>query len=285
MLYKLSVFIYKTLYLIDLILKKLFKKEILLKLKSLIEKDSYKTVKILGKDIVFFVPNELINWRVETLFEKEPETLDWINKFQNEEKIVFWDIGSNIGLYSIYSAIKHEKIKIISFEPSTSNLRVLSRNISINNFVNKIDIVQIPLCSEENTFNNMKETSFVEGGALNVFGENHDFDGKKINAVNNYNIFGTNINFFLKNKLLEIPKYIKIDVDGIEHLILKGSIDFFNNENIKSVLIELNENFEMQFNSVMEFMKKNNFKFIEKKRAEKFYSGKFSKSYNYIFER
>ena len=55
-------------------------------------------------------------------------------------KKYFWDIGSNIGLYSIYAKIKHENIEIHSFEPSSSNLRVLSRNISINDLENKIKI-------------------------------------------------------------------------------------------------------------------------------------------------
>ena len=37
-----------------------------------------------------------------------------------------------------------------------------------------------------------------------------------------YSLFGTTINYLIENKILEIPDYIKIDVDGIEHLILVG---------------------------------------------------------------
>ena len=35
-----------------------------------------------------------------------------------------------------------------------------------------------------------------------------------------YNLYGTSINSLIANKILQIPNYIKIDVDGIEHLIL-----------------------------------------------------------------
>ena len=42
---------------------------------------------------------------------------------------LIFDIGANIGLYSIYAAYKFQKIEITAFEPSTSNLRILSRNI------------------------------------------------------------------------------------------------------------------------------------------------------------
>ena len=76
----------------------------------MIENNSYKKIKILDKMITFFIPNQLVNWRVDT-FLKEPETLQWIDGFKTEEKIIFWDIGSNIGLYSIYATLKHKKCK------------------------------------------------------------------------------------------------------------------------------------------------------------------------------
>ena len=98
-----------------------------------------------GKYLNFFSPNYLIDLLVRDFFKKEPETLQWIDNFKKEEKIIFWDIGSNIGLYTIYAAAIIDNIEVISFEPSTSNLRVLSRNISINHLENKIKIFQIPV--------------------------------------------------------------------------------------------------------------------------------------------
>jgi hypothetical protein len=70
--------------------------------------NSYKTIKILNRKIKFFTPNKLTNWRIETFFTKEPETLEWINSFKNKDKFIFWDVGSNIGLYSIYNALKNK---------------------------------------------------------------------------------------------------------------------------------------------------------------------------------
>ena len=46
-------------------------------------------------------------------YSKEPETLDWIENFDDKGKIIFWDIGANIGLYSIYAAVKFENIDVI----------------------------------------------------------------------------------------------------------------------------------------------------------------------------
>ena len=49
------------------------------------------------------------------------------------------------------------------------------------------------------------------------------FEGKEFKLNMKYNLLGTTINYFLENSILDIPDYIKIDVDGIEHLILEGS--------------------------------------------------------------
>ena len=127
------------------IISSIFSKNILLIIRQFIEKNSYLKININSKIINFFCPNELTKWRVKTLYEKEPETLDWIDNFEQNKQIIFWDIGANIGLYSIYASVKFKNINVISFEPSSSNLRILSRNISINNLENKIKICQFPL--------------------------------------------------------------------------------------------------------------------------------------------
>ena len=261
-----------------------FKYDFLIYWSDFIINNNYKNIKILKKNIKFFIPNELIKWRIKTYFTKEPETLEWIDSFKINKDIIFWDIGANIGLYSIYSAIKHKKINVYSFEPSTSNLRTLSRNISINNLYDKINIVPFALSNKENKFLNMIESDFTEGGALHSFGEKFDFEGNSFKSSNQYKTFGTSIEYLLKNKIIPIPNYIKIDVDGIEHLILSGAGDFLNNQNIESIAVEVNENFKSQFSGILEVMKKYNFILIHKKNNGD-YKNKFSKSYNYLFER
>ena len=83
---------------------------------------------------------------------------------------------------------------------------------------------------------------------------------------------------------MHIPDYIKIDVDGIEHLILKGGLDYLSNQKLKSVLIEVNENFLTQFEQVKDIMHKCNFEFEKKDRNDDFYqNSEFEKMYNYIF--
>ena len=219
-------------------------------------------------------------------FTKEPETLEWIDSFNDNKKIIFWDVGANIGLYSIYAALKYPDIEITSFEPSTSNLRILSRNISINKLEEKIKIFQLPLTKDESQHLMFEEDEFIEGWSMHTFGAGIDFEGKATQPKNRYKIFGTNINYLITNNILSIPNYIKIDVDGIEHLILEGASDYLDNSEIRSMSIELNENFKDQVNSVLKIMDKSNFRFKHKKHASMFdNSDKFSKIFNYIFEK
>lgn len=51
--------------------------------------------------------------RASSFETKEPETIRWINIFREGEKLL--DIGANIGIYSLYSALKG--LYVISVEP------------------------------------------------------------------------------------------------------------------------------------------------------------------------
>ena len=288
MIKKFSYIIFILIKFLDNILRCFFKKTFLNYLKDNLEKDSYKTLVILKKKIIFFIPNQVTDWRTNTFFSKEPETLEWIDSFNNQKKIIFWDIGANIGLYSIYAALKHHNCEVVSFEPSTSNLRTLSRNISINKLENKIKIFTNPLSNKTNKFLLMNEGQFIEGGALNTYGENYNFEGKKFDKSMSYQLLGKSINSILENKILDIPNYIKIDVDGIEHLILEGGSEYLNNNNLLSLSIEINENFTDQYQKVLKLMKENKFNILHKKNSYQLHSATNSKhknTFNYVFVR
>lgn len=249
-------------------------------------RQNYKSIFLKGAEIKFFIPNHVTKWRVDTFFKKEPETLEWIDKFKVDKDSIFWDIGSNIGLYSIYAAKTHKKIKVYSFEPSFLNLNVLGRNIYINKLEKKINIFQLPLSNKSTRFQYMMETSSSEGGALSSFGLNKDFRGKKIKDINSYSILGTTLDEMIKQKILNIPDYIKIDVDGIEHLILSGFSQNLKNKKIKSILIEVNENYAYQKLEIDKILKKNNYILKQREQSELSKEGKDAdKTFNYIYFR
>ena len=261
-----SIFIIYLDKIIQILFRKYNLKNFLPKIHDIIENKQYYSQIINNKNINFFCPSEISLIRVQTLYVKEPETINWINDFKiNDKKTIFWDIGSNIGLYSLYAAIIHEKLRVISFEPSTSNTRILSRNISINNLSHKIKIFQLALCDRPNILSHFNETKFQEGWAHSTFDDKIDSIGNKLSddkIMNKYQIFGTNIDSLIDNNLVEVPNYIKIDVDGIEHLILSGAKNLLKNEQLKEILVELSPDFSTQFNLVEKILFENNFEKI-----------------------
>ena len=113
-----------------------------------------------GLEMCFSVPNELNHFRATTFSTKEPETLEWID--QLPEKCVFWDIGANVGLYTVYAALR-KKCHVIAFEPSVFNLELLSRNLHLNQLQQQVVILPLAL-SDKMGSNLLRMTSTEWGG-------------------------------------------------------------------------------------------------------------------------
>ena len=112
------------------------------------------------------------------------------------------------------------------------------------------------------------------------------YDGEEIKVKQKYRIFGTSIDNLVENEVIELPNYVKIDVDGIEDLILEGANKILSNETLKSLSIELNENYKEQYNKIIRLME--NFGFsLKQKKHDPIYDDNenFSKVYNCIFSR
>ena len=223
-------------YILVLIYKRRLGKKILSYI-GVFNMNQYENVKHNNINLYFMTPNWINSYRAATFATKEPETLEWIENIVPGS--IIWDIGANVGLYSIYAS-KLNKGKVFAFEPSVFNLEILSRNIYINNLQDNITIIPIPLSNS--TSNNLFQmTSTQWGGALSTFGASIDQNGNPIKEIFEYKILGTSIDEMLKTFQLKNPDYIKIDVDGIEHLILTGASEVLLK--VRSVLIEIDDNF------------------------------------------
>ena len=206
-----------------------------------------------GIKLKFYCPNRLIRMRIKTFSTKEPETLNWIDSF--EENKIFWDIGSNIGLYSIYAS-KTKFSDTYSFEPSMLNVENLIKNINLNNLANKIMVIPFPITNYEG-FNDFSLSNDELGGALSNFGDNKVLE-TNINKNLIYKIFGLSGDQCINKLNFKKPDYIKIDVDGIENLILEGLSNNINNT--KSLLVEIDQSNKDQSNEIKNFLEKKGFK-------------------------
>ena len=65
----------------------------------------------------------------------------------------------------------------------------------------RIKIFTNPITKHQNKFLMMNEGNFVEGVAMNTFGENFDFEGKTYNPKMKYQLLGTNLDYLINNKI------------------------------------------------------------------------------------
>lgn len=172
--------------------------------------------------------------------KKEPDTVEWVENFLREGD-VFYDIGANVGVYSLVAAKYFaEKVKIYAFEPAFMNFSQLCKNIALNQCQDNIIPLQIAL-SDKTMLDSFNYSSLTVGGAQNTLGEAIDEKGQAFNPVFKQYTLSYKIDDLIANFGLPVPNHLKIDVDGIEFLVLKGAPKTLANESLRSMIVELAE--------------------------------------------
>jgi len=234
-----------------------------------------------GLTLWFAAPNSLCDWRAKTFSTKEPETLEWIDSIPQGS--VLWDVGGNIGLYSVYAA-KRRNCRVWAFEPSVFNLELLARNIFANGLTDQVCIVPLAL-SDKLSASQMRMTTTEWGGALSTFSQNFGWDGKVIRQVFEFQTIGLSMEDAAQKLAIPQPDYIKMDVDGLEHFILKGGVSVL--KNVRGILIEVNDDFREQADQCQALLSEAGLVLKEKRHSEMIATNTqgFQNSYNQIWIR
>ena len=122
------------------------------------------TVERNGKTAQFHVPNDTVAWRVNTLFEKEKCTVDWIESFAPGE--VLYDIGANMGGYTVWAS--KQGVKVYAFEPEAQNYALLCKNLTLNKVEGSGYCLAL---SDKPSLSTIYLTSQAPGGSCNSLGE------------------------------------------------------------------------------------------------------------------
>lgn len=187
------------------------------------EKDGFK--------FKYLTPNETTKWRAKTLFTKEPSTIEWLDTLQPGE--VLYDIGANIGSYTIYAGVKG--VKVYAFEPEAENFAILTKNMNFNGL--EPNAYQIAL-SDKKSLGTLYLGQTEAGGACHSFGEEvgHDLQARPSSSKQGC------VSFTL-DELIEMglpaPDHLKIDVDGFEYPVILGASQTIRNH-VKSIIVETN---------------------------------------------
>lgn len=198
------------------------------------------------------VESDTESYRLHTFFTKEPETIAWIESELFARDDVFYDIGANIGVYSLYARAFHkDKIKVYAFEPVYHNFQKLCKNIMLN----RGDTGITPYCvaiGKKAEISTMKITFHDPGSSK-------DLD---LSCSKKYEFYQGWMTVTLDDLVyryrLPCPAHIKIDTDGAEENIIQGGERLLNTETLKSVLVEITDKNRVG-DRIGKIMKKNGF--------------------------
>jgi len=197
---------------------------------------------------------------------KEPKTVSWIEK-NGEKTAVFYDIGANIGAYSLIATALG--IRVVAFEPAPQNIYKLQENILVNKLTERITVVPLMLAEREGV-----AKSYIK---VRNFGASHSFslhEQLSDSSLVGQDFLAIGLDLCIKIFSLPKPTMIKIDVDGAEIDLINGATKIFQDLTLKHILIEVGDDNKEIIQKLTNF----GFGLVDEER-----SGPLTT--NYIFER
>tara|TARA_Y100000310_G_C20524530_1_gene735337 strand:+ start:112 stop:804 length:693 start_codon:yes stop_codon:yes gene_type:complete len=185
---------------------------------------------VTGKTITFLCDTRMAEKRAESMWDKEPGTIDWLRTLTPESKLL--DVGANVGVYTLFASVVMGA-QVIAFEPESQNFAALCRNILANSVGDLVTPYPFAV-SKKTDVGILKAMSMQagksghqimdEGPCETGFKASELWQGVFVTALDDMKI---------------LPTHIKIDTDGRERDIIAGAGDImFNNPDLVSVLVE-----------------------------------------------
>ncbi|WP_108246774.1 FkbM family methyltransferase [Muricauda brasiliensis] len=177
------------------------------------------------------------------LYWGNPMEYEYTSIFMELIKCVgtFWDVGANIGYYSILACAYNSKIKVSAFEPSNGPKHYLYENIAINQMNNQIRVHPQALSSESGNIAFYEVVNPKFPHILNLSGE-HNLGTKR--GLNSKKVIVESVQIDEVRNEGRPVDLIKIDVEGAEFMVLKGGMQLLKKDRpiiICEILFNQNE--------------------------------------------
>jgi FkbM family methyltransferase len=178
--------------------------------------------------------------RCMKMFIKEPGTCEWI-KAQVQPGDVFYDVGANIGVYTVFAAQRVGPTgKVFAFEPHSATFARLLETISRNNLSRFVVPCNFAL-HERQGFFPFRYYSQEAGSSQSQLMPRLSSPSAG-NAGNPCEFkFSASLDDLMAGEGFFPPDHVKIDVDGNELMILRGMRGLLSGSRPpKSIQVEIN---------------------------------------------
>lgn len=169
-------------------------------------------------------------WRLNFLTNRwEQESLIWCRRLLRPGMVAV-DIGAHIGYYTrIFSRLVGDSGRVLSFEPSSENFPVLSKNLSAGKYRN------VTLFNKAVGAENTTGTLFVSPGH-----SNHSLNAGFTESVGQEQVEIVPLDLVLSQQGISRVDFIKVDVEGFEIHVLNGLMNVVKNSSEIHMLVEYN---------------------------------------------
>jgi FkbM family methyltransferase len=145
----------------------------------------------------------------------------WLGWYESEKQrviskevrpnTVFYDVGANVGFYSLLAAVLVGPGKVFSFEPLPRNISYLKRHLALNHASN-VDVQELAISDKNSAAKfSVEKTGYM--GHLASEGE--------------ITVPTATLDSLLQEGRILPPNYIKMDIEGAEHEALLGARECF----------------------------------------------------------
>lgn len=124
---------------------------------------------------------------------------------------VFYDVGANVGFYSLLASMLVGAGNVFAFEPLPANIAYLYKHLALNNIRN-VGVFELAVCDRVGA-------AFFEQEGTGAMGRLQD--------KGNLRVVTTTLDSLLQEQRLAPPHYIKMDIEGAETRALAGAVSCF----------------------------------------------------------
>jgi FkbM family methyltransferase len=183
-----------------------------------------------------------------------------LTKFTPKEGDTVIDIGAHIGRYTITSSKQVGNTgKVLAIEADPDNFQLLKRNIALNNLTNVLPL-NYAVFSTRTRMKLYEQSASAKYNSLML--------ARAAKTKNYVEVNADTLDSILKLNEVNQVNWIKIDVEGAEFEVLKGSTKTLSTENV-SLLIEIH-NIEdpSHYDNIVEFLKHHNYEITFEQRYD-----------------
>jgi FkbM family methyltransferase len=155
---------------------------------------------------------------------KEPWTVAWLERSVRAGDVL-WDVGANIGAYSLIAAsLGREAAAIVAVEPAFASYAALCENVVLNGCQDAV--LPLPVLLGDST--RLVTLGVAEAGAAE-----HEVGGGGLPTLS------YRLDDLVSGLGVPAPTLLKIDVDGAEAAVLGGAGGTLARSELRSVLVEI----------------------------------------------